>query len=253
MQAAFAEWVLCRFTKKDQATSIIGDLVEIAAKKGPLWFWLSVCGVSVTLGWRQVLGFVAAFYVLSWTLFGFQMATNGVHTLHRPPTTMGPTFEVLGAAGALLWSVAVYTAIRYGLRDKSAQLALAAASTLSAATCYWWRPAVLWVGLATVLCGLWFSIKDPERRRALVVLAAILVAGLTCGLFAMFLADRYQKFATPGLLGTRELQERPSIAWAGFLAFVLATWITTSVCALAHRWTIRLPIANAENRECTLE
>ncbi len=41
--ASIADWLLRRVASKEQAASIVGDLVEISPRKGIVWFWLAVC------------------------------------------------------------------------------------------------------------------------------------------------------------------------------------------------------------------
>lgn len=51
-EADWAEWMIARFTGRDQAASIVGDLLESPLHRGPLWFWLSFIGIVLSLNRR---------------------------------------------------------------------------------------------------------------------------------------------------------------------------------------------------------
>jgi hypothetical protein len=56
--ASLAEWTLARFMDRQRAASIVGDLEE--EQKGALWFCWSVMGVTFSVAWRPVGGFLLA-------------------------------------------------------------------------------------------------------------------------------------------------------------------------------------------------
>lgn len=169
--AAFAEWIVARFTSQKRAASIMGDLLELKLQKGTLWFWVSLARVVLALAWRRPIAFIAAFYAGSWAFGGFQMAVFGMHTPHRPPEHPWiPVFAVLSAAGVFMVVVLVYAAIRYGLRDRVTELAFASVLLVTTVIYFWWQPAVLALCIAFSTCVVAASISSEERRRTALAL-----------------------------------------------------------------------------------
>jgi hypothetical protein len=217
---------------------MVGDLVEVGERKGIFWFWLSVAGIVLPLVWRRPLAFVAAFYLGNWVFGGLLTITYGVHAQHRPPLAWEHVFDVLGPVGSILWIAAIYSTIRFGFRDRFAQFAVAGASLAIAVNCYWWQPVVVSACIAFSIFLMGASVRNRERGHAAMGLIFVLAAGFAGGMLALYLAFRYQKFVNPGLLGTRELQEHPSINWVAFCMWVLGTWTTTLACSFVHRWIV---------------
>lgn len=244
--ASVAEWTIRRLAGKERAASIVGDLVETAQHRGTLWFWLAVAGVVVRLLLRPLVAFVAALYAGGWTYQGLQMAVVGIHTQHRPPELWMPVFSVLIGAGTLLWISSLYLLIRYGFRDRFAQIALVMAALTSAITFYWWQPLILTACGIALAGAIWLSTREKVRLRAALALPMILVAGFSCFLIAFFLSHVYQKLIYPGPVGTREMQEHPSLSWVTFVLILASTWGTTVACSILHRWAGRFEPGETE-------
>jgi len=244
--ASVAEWTVRRLAGKERAASMVGDLVETAQHRGSLWFWLAVVGVVVRLLWRPLVAFVAAFYAGGWTYQGLQMAVVGIHTQHRPPELWMPLFSVLVGAGTLLWISSLYLLIRYGFRDRFAQIALLMAALISAVTCYWWQPLILTACVITLVGAIWLSTRENVRLRAALALPMMLVAGFSSFLIAFFLSSLYQKLAYAGPIGTRELQKHSSLSWVTFVLILAATWGTTVACSILHGWAGRFKPGETE-------
>jgi hypothetical protein len=66
--SSIAEWIVARFTDKQRAASMVGDLVELEPQKGPPWFWFSLVRVVISLAWRRCLAFIVAPYAGLWML-----------------------------------------------------------------------------------------------------------------------------------------------------------------------------------------
>lgn len=49
-----AEWILSLVTTRDRAASTVGDLTEVAASRGVVWFWFAVVRTAASLLWRDV-------------------------------------------------------------------------------------------------------------------------------------------------------------------------------------------------------
>src|SRR5580698_146898 len=50
-----AEWLLESVTTPERAASTVGDLREIAATRGEVWFWANVLGTTASLLWRAMV------------------------------------------------------------------------------------------------------------------------------------------------------------------------------------------------------
>jgi hypothetical protein len=247
--ASIAEWIVGRSTSAKRAASIVGDLLELKPQKGPVWFWFSIAGVVLALAWRRPLAFIAALYAGSWALGGFQMAIWGIHAQHRPPESWIPAFGMLGGFGTILALVLTYSSIRYGLRDQLTQLAFASMGLVTAVIYLWWQPAILAVCLALSICLSAISISNKERRRTALALLVQVSVGFGGGMLATYLEARFQRFIYPGQVGTRELQEHPSLQWLGFGAYFMTVWLITTACSRTHDWLMCHARLDSETEE----
>jgi hypothetical protein len=87
--SSIAEWIVAHFTDKQRAASIVGDLLELEPHKGPLWFWLSLVRVVISLAWRKSLAFIVAPYAGLWILGKLTAALQDAYMRHAPPGTWG--------------------------------------------------------------------------------------------------------------------------------------------------------------------
>ena len=244
--ASIGEWVIAGLTSRNRAASIVGDLLELEPEKGILWFWLSLAGVAIALAWRRPVAFIAAFCAGLWTLSGFRMAIWGLHAQHRPEQALMPAFGALTGVGMILWIAASYTAIRYGLRDHVARVAIAAASLVTVLIYCWWQPEILVACIALSLCLLWVCILNDDRRRAAMALLTALVAGFAGSVLAMDLFARYQHWVFPKPPGDREMQEHLWVGWVLIGFWLMVVWITTAVCSRMHRRLMRSALSDSE-------
>jgi len=239
--ASIGEWMIGRFIAKKRAASIVGDLVELKPKKGALWFWFSLAVVMVSVSWRKIAAVIAALYAFGWSLTRFVTAIFGINAQHRPDGY--PWAQALTSAliwiGAMMWGVFVYLAIRYGPRDRVAQLAGAWTALITATIFYWWQPVVMSVCLAVSLCVISFSIAKTENRRSTLVLIVTLMVGFVSYMVAAYLGSRYQRFVYSGPWGDKEVREHPSVSWVIFGFLLLMAWVTTTACSRMHAWKER--------------
>ena len=238
MRNAFvAEWLVSRWTDKRRAASMVGDLVELESQKGPLWFWLSIARIVVSLAWRPVLGWLAAFYVGGWSSFAFMMATHGIHAQHRPPEyPWMPIFDALAHAGALLWVMVVYTAVRYGPRDRATQLSLALACSTAGVIYLWWQPLALAVCLAVAAAALLVSLLRRGYRSAGVVVAVAVTCGFTGGSLWELAEAMFLRVLFPPHVNLQD-PRRLFITSFGTLALMaMLAWFITAACSRMHRW-----------------
>ena len=127
---------------------------------------------------------------------------------------------------------APYAAIRFGLRDSFAQLALVFGGLVTIIIFYWWIPAVLSACLILALSLITASMF-ARQRRALLALAVTTAFGFVGGLLTLYLAGLYQKHLDPGQMA--EINSRVINGGAP----LLATWILTTACSRAHHLFLR--------------
>jgi hypothetical protein len=126
---AIAEWLLARITDPTRAAAIFGDLTEMAATRGPLWFWIAYARTLVSLGWRAPVALICAYICtrhnwISTVIFGALALFHRIppndpaHTGHRSQV---PLIYFLIALNLVL----PFVLVRFGLRDRLTQLAAA--------------------------------------------------------------------------------------------------------------------------------
>jgi prepilin signal peptidase PulO-like enzyme (type II secretory pathway) len=234
--AYWAEWIIARLTDRSRAASIIGDLLEAAGEERTVWFWWSVTGVVLSLVWRSLVGFAAALFCLSVLAHGWLsmhcpqgrvswlvMSHCPSAPVHEPPPTIWmPIFAVLN----LLGMAAPYAVVRYGFRDRFAQLTAALCAPVTAASFYWRLPAVVLPCIVLVLSIITFSGAFVHGRRALLALAAALAFGYGGIQLTPHLADWYLELASPSVTRTVVVQDSLPFLWVAML---------TTACELMHR------------------
>jgi hypothetical protein len=52
--ARVGEWILALVTTGDRAAATVGDLMEVAATRGVVWFMASVLATALSIAWRDV-------------------------------------------------------------------------------------------------------------------------------------------------------------------------------------------------------
>ena len=239
-EADWAEWMIARFTSRDRAASIVGDLLESQLHRGALWFWLSFIGIVLSLNRRRLVAFFIAFVCFHF-LRGLPMPVFAPLSGRPPadePLEMWQSFFVfLGWIAMLLWVVTPYALLRYGFRDRFGQVALAFCVPITTAIFYWWIPGIVVTCMALALCIPISSVVFNRRPSVLLALVLALVLGY-CGVqLTLYLAAWYLELASPSailsLLVNRDL--------APFFGAVVLTF----ACGWAHQRLLQ-PDALAE-------
>jgi len=133
-----AESLLSLFAGSTRAAAILGDLTEMAATRGRLWFWSAYARTLVTFTWRIVLALTVA-------MAGRQILVNSFHDYmaHTPSAWRDATGSwlyllnysgpLLASITATLWFVLPFAVVRYGRRDRFVRLtfSVAVGSTLA--------------------------------------------------------------------------------------------------------------------------
>lgn len=229
---AAMELVLARFAGKRRAAAMMGDLLEQREQKGEWWFWRSFVGVLLAVAWRPLVGLVGAFYVTNWALNGMMSRQIGMWQT--------PDLETITFLGMVAWFVVVYAGVRYGVRDGLVQLAAALAAVSTGVMFFLRYAAAPWIGLILALCLLIASCIPSGRRRAA---AVFLVTGAVfiAGYYGAALLDMVyqQQILHLRMIGSRELEEHPSIGAVFVGAMLLGQIVTAYICGWMHRQLIQ--------------
>jgi hypothetical protein len=139
-----AEWLLARIVGSERAAAIYGDLEELAATRGSLWFWTAYARTLVTLGWRTPVAFLLAYAFSTWVAIGAFPTVHSVlrsfyrNVRNKPHQAFWNVFDrtihhttahfwqiPLGDSLIALWFILPFVLVRFGLRDRLTQLASA--------------------------------------------------------------------------------------------------------------------------------
>ncbi len=176
----FLEWVLSRFTTRDRAVSILGDLLEDAESNGRLWFWTSLARVFFSLAWRKPTAFFVAYAIGGaifasltnadplWNEIGFKSIDPS------GPIAVAAVMIVIPSAVAL-WFLAPYSVLRFGLRDQFTQIKAPLFIVTTVGVLFRdFTIACAVITIATILVGLFLY----SWRRSLIALSVTVGAGV---------------------------------------------------------------------------
>ena len=225
---AVAEWVLARYAGEQRAWTIMGDLLEEREQKGAWWFWRAYAGILVAVGHRPVVGFVAAYFASVWAWNA--LMTRQIGVVVTLELTIAHFLAVIG------WFVVMYSGIRYGVRDRLTLLGGAVALLASTAIFLCRKEWALlgWGGAAVALI---IACAVVPRTRKAAIIFVVTGAAFFVGFLAMaFGSSLYTRYALHiQLLGSKELQEHPSIGYVDFALMVTGQAVAAWLCKETHR------------------
>jgi hypothetical protein len=230
-----AEWIIAQFTDRSRATGIVGDLLETATRRGTFWFWLSVGGIVLSLIWRRTIAFVVAFYGgLFWRHVFLVLVEE--HTRPNAFYAWDPRSPLSSVMwfGVVLSMATFYAAIRYGLRDKFAQLALGLWGLFTIVMLYQSIPVVTVLSIALALSILFASVRSAQRRRASLALGAALVFAFVASLLSLYLRAGLENLFYYSL--SRSDLERTIV---NVCFSLLVAWVATATSAQVHDRLLR--------------
>jgi hypothetical protein len=235
-----AEWFLSQDIGKERAAAIMGDLEELAATRGRLWFWIAYVRALISLGWRTGgSAFILAFVCLR-LMFGTVVPWL---MAHRTPGLMDPGLFGESSPGArmLCWNLSLVTAqflcfampfvlVRFGLRDRLTRLACAL--FLVVLPVFSFRPWLM--DLSSVGMMLIFAAALISRpwRRPLAILAATCLTAVAVKVTYFFL----QVFL-PRKVFMRQIYHIPA-PWAPFVD-AISFAVAAIVCLKLYRLLLR--------------
>jgi len=183
-----AEWMLERAAGDVRGVAIYGDLLELAATRGRVWFWMAYVRTLVALVWRTAAGICLGLAVVAANRLVFGENWHRFVFFHFPHAWRFPhgragmsiynfLYRAVASANVTGCLLTSYAAVKYGIHDKMARAALPVSVMLASAMALArvWPLAVLLLGLAiaTTACALLVS----EWRGAFASVAATLAAG----------------------------------------------------------------------------
>ena len=174
-----AEALLARITGPARAAAILGDLLELSATPGRLWFWTAYARTLLSLGWRTApAAFLLAFASMTF-IFGpvirWLVYRRGSHLMD--PGLFGNTHLRL-----ISWNFSMVTAqflvlalpfvlVRFGLRNRLTQLTCAL--FLIALPVYSLRPRFMDLSSLLIVVATAAALALPQWRRPMIVLAGM--------------------------------------------------------------------------------
>jgi hypothetical protein len=189
-----AEWLLARITDPARAAAILGDLTEMAATRGRLWFVAAYARTLITLGWRTPVAFILA-------LASKRLIVNAIL-----PFDVGHRVSHLADAGLfgpynphirlISWNLTMVLArwlifalpfvlIRFGLRNRLTQLT--SALFLFALPVYVLRPWVMDLSGILIAATVAAALISSLWRRPMIVLAATTVTAIATTVSGLYL------------------------------------------------------------------
>jgi len=195
-----AEWLLARVADADRSAAIMGDLEELAASRGRLWFWIAYTRTLISLGWRGPVAFLVAIASVKF------MLTRVLHSVaHYGTHQMGDAGLFGRMNREILWNLPMVIAqclifalpfflVYYGRRNRLTQLACALLLiTLPVYTGLPWVRDIS--GVLTVLAIVAALLLSPWRRPVIVLAATSVTAfvGVETGTYILTSVFHHRK------------------------------------------------------------
>jgi hypothetical protein len=171
-ETRIAEWLLGRFSDRGRAASMVGDLAETAALKGRAWFWRSYAGVLAAFAWRPVGGFLLVLAGWWWgARYSGGLYLGDMATLAPYGDAAGKWQEMfvswVTSAGAMSWTIFLYSAVRFGLKDRTTRLSAGFGIIGMVTAWFWWVSVVPTMAAAALIVLAGYSISSAPGRRGL--------------------------------------------------------------------------------------
>jgi hypothetical protein len=235
-----AESLLALVAGRERAAAIFGDLTEMAATRGRLWFVAAYLRTLVALTWRIVLALFVA-DIGRQTIFDlFHLYLRHTPTAWRDAT--GSWLDLLNSTGPLLacimstlWFALPFAAVRYGLRDRFVQLTFVVAMGTTVA--FLAIPFTSLVCAAATLVLAIAAFASRTWRKPLEVLLWSGAAGL-----AMIAASNAVRLRVPLLFAH---DHRVLVGNSYALLFQTGLLVLAFVCSRMHTLLLREPATPA--------
>jgi hypothetical protein len=181
-----AESVLSLIAGRDRAAAIMGDLAELSATRGRLWFWIAYFRTILTLAWRTPIAFAVGIASLTaldrlWSFFFRHVPFRWWVNSHHPYVQQAIFYLALQ-----LWFLIPFAIVRYGLKDRLVRAGLPLLLMMTGAVLRVPRLSPFLVGAAVAAIAV-FLARTSSRRPA-IALVTTSVIGVFALLNLQFLA-----------------------------------------------------------------
>jgi hypothetical protein len=231
-----AEWLLARLTGPERAAAIYGDLEELSATRGRLWFWTTYVRTLIDLGWRTPVAFLIAIVSVRimcrvyprWVQYELRHLPTQWHINLFYGQLAVTSRPLLNAIAMCLWFALPYAWMRFGRRDRVTQVAgILFVSTLPVFSFREWLVDVSSILTMLILLA---AVISPLWRRPLAVLTLTLVTSVAAifGCNSLLAMTAHRAFLT--------FSPARGVGWLT-TAFALA--IAAFVCSRLHRLLLR--------------
>lgn len=232
---SLAESILALTAGRDRAAAIYGDLTEMAATRGQLWFLAAYLRTLFALTWRILLALFVADIARQFLFDLFHLYLRHTPAVWRDAT--GSFVDLLNSSGPLLacimstlWFALPFALVRYGRRDRFVQLAAAVAvgTTIAFLAIPWLSlfaaAATVALALAAFLSGRW---RKPFEVLALTGAAGLLSLAAFTVLSRKFLSEHPAIFHSLG--------SHPGVLDVLVFSFQGSLLVVAIVCSRVHR------------------
>jgi hypothetical protein len=227
--SSLPETLLALIVGRARAAATVGDLTEMAATRGRLWFAAAYARIRFSLTWRIVLALFAAALCREFVFDAFHVYLRYAPTAWR--TGSGPYLTLLSSSGPLLamvmstlWFALPYAIVLYGLRDRFVRLTSAFCVGVTIAFLFIPGASLLFAA-STLLLAAGVLISRRWRKPFEVLAGTTAVSLLT---FAAAGGLRSVLHPQPGI-------ERILVNYVEILAFQATLLVIAITCSSLHR------------------
>ena len=249
LKPSLPESLLALFAGRDRAAAMYGDLTEMAATRGRLWFFAAYIRTLISFTWRIVVALFVADIARQFIFDLFHLYMRHTPAVWRDAT--GSFVDLLNLSGPLLacvmstlWFALPFAVVRYGRRDPFVRLtAVVAAGTTIASL------AIPWISLlaaTAVLALAGAAFLSSRWRKPFEVLTWTSAAGLL-SLAAFTVLSR--RFLSQHSAIAHGLGSHPHAVDAMVFSFQGSLLLVAIVCSRLHRWLLRPDSAGGAHAE----
>ena len=174
---SFAESVLALFAGRERTVAIMGDLTQLSATRGRLWFWGAYVRTLISLGWRTPVAFLVGLTAFESVMVLLPLwMQRAPQAWYENPALRSPLGQPIFIVMVSLWFTLPYALIRYGIRDRFVRVSSVA---FGLATVFFVDPRLM-SGTAVALIGLagFALLLSRAWRRSVMVLVSAVAAGV---------------------------------------------------------------------------
>jgi hypothetical protein len=194
LKSSAYESLLALITTPDRAAAILGDLTEMSATRGRLWFWMAYARTLITLGWRTPVAFIIAIVAKKFIVSAIlpfdvgcrvsHLADAGLFASYNPHIRFISWNLTMTLARWLIFALP-FVLIRFGLRNRLAQLTCAL--FLFAVPVYALRPWLMDLSSLLIVATVAAAFLSTLWRWPMVILAATSATAIATTISGLYL------------------------------------------------------------------